>query len=53
LVDYNQNESILPFREFKSPFGNKLEKNNRWVNLAILLPWKEFEEVYYSTLVAS
>jgi hypothetical protein len=28
------------------PFGGKLSGNNRWINLAELIPWDEFEDGY-------
>jgi hypothetical protein len=30
------------------PFGKKLREDNRWVKLARLIPWQEFEEPYQS-----
>jgi len=32
------------------PFGGKLNPNNRWVQLAKLLPWDKAEENYVQTL---
>jgi len=34
--------------DFFLPFGGKLNKENRWVKLAKLIPWHEFEERYAS-----
>jgi hypothetical protein len=28
------------------PFGGKLDKENRWIKIAELTPWKELEETY-------
>lgn len=32
--------------DFYLPFGGHLNPNNRWVELAQLIPWEEFEEKY-------
>ena len=34
------------FEDFYLPFGGHLDPNNRWVRLADLIPWDEFEESY-------
>ena len=36
----------LSFKDFYLPFGGKLSGNNRWVKLAELVPWSEFETEY-------
>jgi hypothetical protein len=36
---------MLP-EEFMLPFDGKLDKNNRWVILAKMIPWWEFEDDY-------
>ena len=36
----------LSFEDFYLPFGGHLDLNNRWVRLAELIPWDEFEESY-------
>lgn len=36
----------LSFENFYLPFGGKLSGENRWVKLAELIPWAEFEEQY-------
>ena len=43
---YRRNEKQLEFIEFDLPFGGKLLSSNRWVRLAKLIPWEEFEEAY-------
>lgn len=40
-----ENQLILP-DDFFLPFGGKLNKNNRWVKLANLIPWWKVEEKY-------
>ena len=34
------------FEDFYLPFGGHLDPNNRWVRLADLIPWDEFEKSY-------
>lgn len=36
----------LSFEDFYLPFGGKLSSENRWVKLAQLIPWQEFEAEY-------
>ncbi len=36
----------LSFENFYLPFGGKLSGENRWVRLAELVPWEEFENEY-------
>lgn len=40
-----ENQLILP-DDFFLPFGGKLNKNNRWVKLASLIPWWRVEDKY-------
>jgi transposase, IS5 family len=35
-----------PPSEFELPFGGKLSADNRWVKMAQLIPWSEFESEY-------
>lgn len=42
----------LSFENFYLPFGGKLSGENRWVKLAELIPWDEFEEQYAKQLSA-
>jgi transposase, IS5 family len=32
--------------DFELPFGDKLAEDNRWVMIAQLIPWSEFESLY-------
>ena len=41
-----ESEKQLAFDDFYLPFGGHLNPNNRWVKLAELIPWDEFEEEY-------
>jgi hypothetical protein len=36
----------INFDDFFLPFGGKLDGNNRWVKLASLIPWDQFEDEY-------
>ena len=38
----------IPLLSFKLPFEGKLLEDNRWVMMASLIPWSEFEEEYAS-----
>lgn len=40
----------LSFENFYLPFGGKLSGENRWVKLAELIPWEEFEAHYAQQL---
>jgi len=40
----------LSFENFYLPFGGKLSGDNRWVKLAKLIPWDEFEADYAEQL---
>ncbi len=39
-------KQIMISDDFFLPFGGKLNKENRWVKLAKLIPWWEFEDKY-------
>jgi hypothetical protein len=36
----------ISFADFYLPFGGTLDGNNRWVKLAALIPWEQFENEY-------
>lgn len=36
----------LSFEDFYLPFGSHLNPSNRWVRLADLIPWDDFEQSY-------
>lgn len=50
---YRHNQKQLEFEDFGLPFGGKLRSDNRWVRLAKLIPWGEFETDYCKTLSSS
>jgi hypothetical protein len=41
-------EPPIPPENFELPFEGKLSEENRWVIMASLIPWSEFEEEYAS-----
>ena len=44
---YIQKESeAIKAENFVLPFEGKLSEDNRWVIMAELIPWREFEEEY-------
>jgi hypothetical protein len=43
----------LSFEDFYLPFGGKLSSENRWVKLAQLIPWQEFEAEYAALMSES
>ncbi|MBS1255197.1 MAG: hypothetical protein MAG581_00996 [Deltaproteobacteria bacterium] len=45
---YSHYSNQLSFSEFILPFEGKLSANNRWVKLAKLVPWQDFEKQYAS-----
>jgi len=40
----------LQFIDFYLPFGGKMDKNNRWVKLAEIIPWETVEKHYQEQL---
>jgi len=50
---YRKEESTaIPASDFLLPFEGKLSSDNRWVIMADLIPWAEFEEEYSSSFSA-
>ena len=43
--DVNQ----LELFEQSLPFGGKLNRDNRWIKLSELVPWRQLEEIYAKT----
>ncbi|MFM7714563.1 MAG: hypothetical protein ACKO7A_18230, partial [Microcystis sp.] len=41
-----QHTGQLSIEEFHSPFGGKLDSNNRWVLLHKVIPWMSLESHY-------
>jgi len=44
------NPNQLSIEDFKTPFYRGLDKNNRWVRLAQVLPWEEMAKIYTQSL---
>lgn len=44
------NPRQLSIEEFKLPFAGELDKKNRWVKLAVVMPWEALTEVYNEAL---
>jgi len=40
----------LSIEEFQTPFELKLDKENRWVKLASIIPWDELAGIYYQSM---
>ena len=47
---YQEDREQLTIEEFYHPFGGRLRKDNRWVRLAAIMPWKYIEKVYIQNL---
>ena len=45
-------EKQLSLPGFETPFEQSLDPNNRWVNLAEVIPWAEFQEAYHNVMSA-
>lgn len=40
----------LTIMEFKTPFENSLDPNNKWVRLSVIVPWDLFANIYMKTM---
>jgi IS5 family transposase len=40
----------LSIEEFRTPFELKLDKDNRWVKLASIIPWDELAGIFYQSM---
>ena len=43
---YRKPTGQLSIEDFIHPFGGELDKNNRWVKMAEMIPWDEIEKRY-------
>ena len=50
---YRVPEKVLEFEKFDMVFGGKLNRQNRWVILADLIPWNKVEEKYAQLFVTN
>jgi transposase, IS5 family len=48
----NSTPGQLTFENFYLPFGGKLSSHNRWVRLAEIVPWEQFEAEYAAQMSA-
>jgi len=49
LIKYKDQNQIT-IDEFIQPFGGQLDKNNRWVKEAMIIPWNELARIYYNKM---
>ena len=50
---YRLPEKVPEFEKFDMVFGGKLNRKNRWVLLADLIPWDKVEEKYAALFVTN
>jgi hypothetical protein len=50
---YKHNLKQLDLPDFALPFHGELSRENKWVRMAALIPWDEFEERYKKSFSAS
>ena len=49
MIKYTSNNQMT-IEEFKTPFQIKLDKRNRWVKLAAIIPWDALASIYYRSM---
>ena len=49
MIKYTSTKQ-LSIEEFRTPFYRGLDKNNRWVKLAQMIPWDDFAKIYAKAL---
>jgi hypothetical protein len=52
-IMYKHNLKQLEFAEFSLPFQGHLSRDNKWLKLAALIPWEQFEERYQKNFSSS
>lgn len=50
---HRANPEQIGLEAFFLPFGGKLEKSNRWVKMAAMMPWDHIEEIYLQSMEES
>jgi len=50
---YKRRQTLPEFESFYLPFGGHLYSDNRWVQLAKLIPWNEIEKKYEKNFAES
>lgn len=48
-----KDNSEYSFLDFNQPLGLHMNPNNRWIKLADLIPWDEYEERYASRFTST
>lgn len=51
MIKY-QSQNQISIEEFKTPFQQKLNSQNRWVKLSRIIPWDELAPIYYQAMSA-
>lgn len=49
MVKYSSSKQIS-FAEFRTPFEKGIDGSNRWVRLAVQIPWDELSRIYCKSL---
>ena len=49
MISYTPHNQ-LTIEGFETPFTKALDRNNRWVLQANVLPWDRFAEIYYKNM---
>ncbi len=47
---YQEDREQLSMEDFYLPFGGRLRKDNRWIEMAEIMPWEQIEEIYARNL---
>ena len=47
---YKEDRDQLGIEEFFLPFGGKLQRENRWVKMAEIMPWNLIEDIYLKSM---
>lgn len=50
LMYYSEDKGQVVLAEFLMPFAGNLDPQNRWVRLALIIPWDKIEEIYLRTM---
>jgi IS5 family transposase len=51
MIRYTSQQQMA-IEEFKTPFGANIDKGNRWIKLASILPWDAMASIYYRAMSA-
>lgn len=49
MIRYTSSQQ-LTIEEFKTPFQARIDKENRWIKLASILPWDAMAGIYYKSM---